>query len=64
MLVSTDVTVVDASMACAGCAALPARTATVWEAELVDEVTDDEVSVGNIAESIDDFWTEANLVDC
>ena len=43
---------------------MPARTATVSEAELVDEVTDDEVSVGNIAERIDDFWTEANLVDC
>ena len=50
-------TVVDASMACAGCAALPANTATDWEAELMDEVTDDEdeVSAGNIAERIDDF---------
>jgi hypothetical protein len=55
MLVSTEVTVVDASMACAGCAVLPANTATDWEAELEDEVTDDEVSAGNIAERIDDF---------
>ncbi len=64
MLVSTEVTVVDASMACAGFAALPANTATDWEAELEDEVTDDEdevtddeddVRVGNIAKRIDDF---------
>ncbi len=56
MLVSTEVTVVDASMACAGCAVLPANIATDWEAELEDEVTDDEdeVSVGNIAERMDD----------
>ncbi len=49
-------TVVDASMACAGCAVLPANIATDWEAELEDEVTDDEdeVSVGNIAERMDD----------
>jgi len=35
---------------------LPANIATDWEAELEDEVTDDEdeVSVGNIAERMDD----------
>lgn len=66
MLVSTEVTVDDASMACAGCAAFPADIATDWEAELEDDVTDDEdeVSVGNIAERIDDLCTGAKLEDC
>ena len=57
MLVSIEVTVVDASMACVGCAALPANIATDWEAELVDEVTDDEdeIGAGNIPERTDDL---------